>query len=195
MTLKIVSDATGGRIQNETPIDVMTVGAAGLITLPGNLILSAGFLKQGATKKIGCSVFLTADTAFSINTDTKVPYTGVNWNPNNGFNTSNNRFIPDVPGWYLVAMTGAQSGSIASDNCQTVLRKNGSVHTTVGLSNASSAIFLVCSHSGSQLVYLNGAGDYIEGYLYRGQASGTATMPGSAGGNANRLSAILMYPD
>ncbi|WP_418131471.1 hypothetical protein [Variovorax sp. 278MFTsu5.1] len=195
MTLKIVSEATGGRIQNETPIDVLTVGAAGLITLPGNLVMPAGVLKQAGNKKIGCSVFISANTAFTRNVDTKIPYTGVGWNPNGAFNTSTNRFTPDVPGWYAVHLTSSTNGDAASDNCQTHINKNGFTNITVGLTNTSSAVLLVCVHSGSQLVYMNGTTDYIEGHVYRGQASGTCTLNGDAGGSANRLSAILMYPD
>jgi hypothetical protein len=195
MTLKIVSDATGGRIQNETPIDVLAVGAGGLITLPNNLILPAGVLKQGGNKKIGCSVFLAANTGFTRNVDTKVPYANAAWNPNGAFNTSTNRFIPDVPGWYAVHLTTSFTGDAASDNCQSHINKNGFTFITVGLSNVNSAIFLVCAHSGGQLVYLNGTTDYIEGHVYRGQASGTCTLNGDASGTANRLSAILMYPD
>lgn len=195
MTLKLLSDATGGRIQNETPIDVLTVGAGGVITLPGNLLLPAGVLKAGTSKKTTFHAFRSSAQAITINAYTKIAFDQAPLNPNTGYSIANSRFQPDVAGWYNVYATASQTGTNPTDNAQVAIYKNNGSHRTIGLLNASSSIFIVSAMSGSSLVYMNGSSDYIEIFVYRGQASGTASINGDAGGTGTFFGASLVVPD
>ena len=189
MTLKIVSDATGGRIQNETPIDAMTVGAGGAVSF-------AGAVKQGTGKKIVCAAIRTSQqAALAINTFVKVAFDSAILNPNTGYSTANSRFTPDVAGWYMVAATVTQAGTQNTDNAQLLIYKNGANHRRLSVVNTSSATHLTSQTSGSALVYLNGSGDYVEIFMYRGQSSGTASVEGEAAGTSTHFSVALMYPD
>lgn len=196
MTLRIVSDATGGRIQNETPIDVMVVGAAGAVTFSTAVTANSdltvnGKMKVAAAKMPVFSAYLNANQTLTTNTYTTVVLNAELLDNANAFNTTNGRFQPAVAGWYQVSATltiTTTSGS--ASNAQLSLYKNGSSYKRLAYRDDTSAAINSIGLTGSTLVYMNGTTDYLEMAAFCG-AAGRA----EGGANVTHLSGFLVYPD
>ena len=106
----------------------------------------------------------TAGTSQSIGTSTwtKIQFTTKQFDTANCYdNTTNYRFTPTVPGYYLITLA-AGHGS-ASYNVLGSIYKNGSSYQQ-GQGNATSATYDPCVNI-SCVIYFNGSTDYVEGYL------------------------------
>jgi hypothetical protein len=101
----------------------------------------------------------------------KVQYNNKVYDTANGFDTTNNRYIPNVAGYYLVTISINIGGSTSPSVCGLGLYKNSSVirygpvnYFTTGLTTTL---------QGTSTVYLNGTTDYVEGYAYSNGTSPT----------------------
>lgn len=124
------------------------------------------------------AAYLASDT--STATGAKIPFNTIDYDTGNNFNTSTNRFVAPVSGYYQI--TGVQRKSVAvSTYVQIALYKNGVLYQYGGAFGS----FTSAGSYGSMTVmemYLN-AGDYIEAYDQGGSTSNT-----TSGISASRLS-------
>jgi hypothetical protein len=124
------------------------------------------------------SAYLSADTAITNATGTKIPANTEEFDTNGYYdNTTNYRFTPLVAGYYQVSgqtLIGAPSTGV----CIVQIYKNGSVAKT-GTQIPFSATANYIASTVSALIYFNGSTDYVELYAY--QSSGTTqTMFGAS---------------
>jgi hypothetical protein len=115
-------------------------------------------------------VFLSGDVSITGGTNTKIAFNSESFDTNNNFDTSTNRFTPTVAGYYQINLFVGLTGAT---NTQAIIRKNGS-STVVGwyLVNTSSY-----GGMASDVIYMNGTTDYIEGFMY---VSGNSTVAGGS---------------
>jgi hypothetical protein len=109
-------------------------------------------------------VYRDATQSFTASTWVKVQYNNKVYDTANGFDTTNNRYIPNVAGYYLVTTSINVGGGSAPSVCGLGIYKNGSSvrygpvnYWTTGTSSTL---------QGTSTVYLNGTTDYIEGWTY-----------------------------
>jgi hypothetical protein len=134
------------------------------------------------------SAYLSADTAITNATGTKIPANTEEFDTNGYYdNTTNYRFTPLVAGYYQVSgqtLIGAPSVGV----CILQIYKNGSAFKT-GTQVPFSATANYIGSTVSALVYFNGSTDYVELYAY--QSSGTSqTMFGAS--YANYFQAVMV---
>lgn len=115
------------------------------------------------------SAYLSASqTITSASTYTKVALNTENWDTDNAFDTTNNRFTPLTAGYYQINMVG---------NCQNNARftwylyKNGSIYQRFFDFENSTTY----SMGTSTMVYMNGTTDYIELYVWATGSSRSVT--------------------
>lgn len=111
-----------------------------------------------------------------------------------GWDGTNFRFKPTVPGVYLVTLfcyTEAYSGS-SPDVARNVLSlyKNGTEFSWTAIANKSS-ITAALSPTLTCLVSLNGSSDYIEGFIYM-EDSGNTSWRVLANGNRTRMQVVRL---
>jgi hypothetical protein len=112
-----------------------------------------------------------ASGSFSVpsSTDTKVPINTVVYDTNNCFNTSTNRFTPNVAGYYQVQ--GAVFISPPNNTSGFILQifKNGALFQQVHRDQYEVNFNqLAC---GGTIVYCNGTTDYLELYVWQNGGS------------------------
>lgn len=120
-------------------------------------------------------VYLSANQTVTAVTNTKITLDTEVFDTANCFNTTTNRFTPNVAGYYQFnVMLGASASSSLGYN-YIQLYKNG-VYDSIAIygpySNAANYGVL------STLIYMNGTTDYVELYA---QISGTGTITVSGG--------------
>jgi len=114
------------------------------------------------------SAYLSSNQVISTGVDTKVQFNTETFDTANCYdNTTNYRFTPTVAGYYEVTVavrdqTGATAGTIRAN-----IWKNGSVYSTSIVS---------CTANGNtsattNLIYMNGSTDYLEGYMFQNSGS------------------------
>jgi len=125
------------------------------------------------------SAYLSANQNVTASTYTKVTIDTETFDVGACFNTSTNRFTPNVAGYYLVtAAIAFNSSAVNPTNTQSLIYKNGSeVKSASGASSASRFTGVATG-----IVYLNGTTDYLEAYAFA--AGGTGTLYVQAGGLA-----------
>lgn len=104
-----------------------------------------------------------------------------NFDLTNAFNTTNNRFTPQVAGYYQINF-GINFAALAS-GCMALLYKNGTSYVR-GTQGGSASI----GSCGSTLVYLNGSSDYLELYAYQSSGAGVNL----SGNNDTFMNGILV---
>jgi len=114
------------------------------------------------------SAYLSTSQTISTGTDTKVQYNTKVFDTANCYdNTTNYRYTPNVAGYYEVTVavrdqTGAAVGTIRAN-----IWKNGSVYSTSIVNNSTNGM----TSSTTNLIYMNGSTDYLEGYIYQNSGS------------------------
>jgi len=133
--------------------------------------------KSGTLNVAGPAFYTSASAATSVASSAyvKIGFNTVTFDTASCFDTTNNRFVPNVAGYYQINAGIQYNGpSTTSGFALISLGKNGSVYT--GGQNLITAIqYAIPSTSG--LIYLNGTTDYVEIYGYQSQGS-TQTMSG-----------------
>jgi len=100
---------------------------------------------------------------------TKAAFNTITLDTNSNFDTTNYRFQPTIAGYYFLGWT-LDMGGVSSNISLTQVYKNG-----VGYSRGSGMAIAQTEFygTGTALVYLNGASDYVELYGYMSIPSGT----------------------
>jgi hypothetical protein len=177
----VLSGATSGSITLE-PTAVAGTNTITLPALTGTVLTSASpqsaFPSNIAGTGPAFRVYLSANQTVTNVTNTKVTLDTEIFDTANCFNTSTNRFTPNVAGYYQFnVMLGASASSSLSYNYIQIY-KNG-VFDSIAIygpySNAANYGVL------STLISMNGTTDYIELYV---QISGTGTLTVSGGATA-----------
>jgi hypothetical protein len=117
------------------------------------------------------SAYLASQQNLTPSTYTKVTINSETFDVGACFDTSTNRFTPNVAGYYLVnAVIAFNSTANNPTNAQSLIYKNGSsVKEAAGASPASRFTGVATG-----IVYMNGTTDYLEAYAYA--AGGTGTL-------------------
>ena len=141
------------------------------------------------------SAYQNTNQSYSSGVSALVNFQDKNWDTAGAFNNTGSTvtlnglsvpayaFCPNVAGYYQVNLMVRTNNSSAE--AQSNIHKNGSAWCAGSAINITSG-----SQSGtgaSSIVFLNGTGDYIQGYVYTGSA-GT----GSSGNQSTQFSAILV---
>ena len=162
-------------------LNAITSGAGGVALsgdTSGNLtIQSAGvnvatFTSTGMISNVGAPAFSAyASSNQSITTGwNKVALNAKEFDTNNNFNTSTNRFTPTVAGYYQISGGVAGVSAITTGEYLISIYKNGSEYKRgIDIPNGASLYSLQVS----SLVYFNGSTDYIELYCYNNAGSPT----------------------
>lgn len=119
------------------------------------------------------SAYATSNQSFTRDVNTKVTFDVEEFDTNNNFSSS--RFQPTVAGYYQINLI-VRAASVGGTNMSALIYKSGSLIQYCGSncdSNGYGSAML------SQVVYLNGTTDYIEGW---------GTINGSSGANFNSAS-------
>lgn len=145
-------------IERENGTDVLTIDASGNIRAAAGASLVGNGPAFRVYASTAVTVFGTADV--KVNFDTKA------YDTNSAFDLTNDRFQPTVAGYYQItgniSVAGGTSAIIAS------IRKNGALHS-VGPSPTANRTNV------ADLVYLNGAGDYVELWGYSSTSQNSAS--------------------
>lgn len=122
-----------------------------------------------------CKVYNSGNFSVANGTFTKVPYNTRDFDTASAFDTTNNRFLPLIAGYYQVTAR-ATAGSVSTTGQSAgSIYKNGSEYLR-GLQIANSANASICPMI-SALVYLNGSTDYVEFFAYQ-STGGSVTFLG-----------------
>ena len=122
----------------------------------------------------------TSKQSFSINTWTKVQFNGETFDTDNCFDsTTNYRFTPTKAGYYQVNLTITWDGGQGTALRELAIYKNGSSYARTYSSLGSGVPGATAGKSGSDIVYLNGSTDYIEGYIYDADGVANQVLNGS----------------
>jgi hypothetical protein len=125
------------------------------------------------------SAYLASQQNLTPSTYTKVTINTETFDAGACFDTSTNRFTPNVAGYYLVnAVIAFNSTANNPTSAQSLIYKNGSsVKEAAGASPASRFTGVATG-----IVYMNGTTDYLEAYAYA--AGGTGTLYVQVSGSA-----------
>ena len=118
--------------------------------------------------------YLDADQSVTSNVETKVQInvkTGTNFFDTHGwFDTTNNRYVPQIPGYY--SFNGLLRIGGASQTVQAIyFYKNGTTYSVGTINRVATSSSIHIGHS--DVIYLNGTTDYVELYGLVTATSGT----------------------
>ena len=129
-----------------------------------------------------CSVYSSTAQAIAANTPTKIQFDTAEYDVTAAFDLSNNRFQPDVAGYYQVNCgCGVESGAVQNF---TSIYKNGVEYRRSTTSSEGGNTRL------STLIHLNGTTDYVEGFVRINKAFNT--IPG---GILTSFSSAMVQPE
>ena len=110
----------------------------------------------------------TASTRVKLALDTKI------YDREVLFNTSTNRFIPLLPGYYSIFLKLDATFTATKGPSDALIRVNGSdVNFGTSQVNNSSADISQISSAATSLVFLNGSTDYVEGFIDASNSTNT----------------------
>lgn len=136
-------------------------GAVGASELAAEAVTQEKVASGVAGEGPAFSVYLSANQTVASGVATKVALNTEEFDTANAFNTTTNRFMPQVAGYYLVTAHIGASASTAGTICVPYVYKNGTLykqgHSYIPPSGSSSM-----QGSITALVYLNGSTDYVE---------------------------------
>ena len=158
----------------------LVTNAAGSVS---QAMLASGVAGTGPA----CSVTLSSPQSISSGVYTKIGLNSELFDTNNNFNTSNNRFLPTVAGYYQIsAQVSISVGSVVGTVALQV-QKNGSsiLEAFQTIANVGNAYM----PAGNKLVYMNGTTDYLEFFAF--QNSGVSCNA-AAGESVTFFSAALV---
>ena len=115
-------------------------------------------------------------------TPSKLIYQVEEFDTNNAYDPATSRFQPNVPGYYLISAAYQTVVTTAAPLIRLV--KNGMDYAYSVFANISQATPIVTVNT---LVYLNGAGDYVEIHASQGTTGDT-----TAGGTGCYFSGVLV---
>lgn len=185
MTFKLASDATGGRLLDETGIAMQVTN--GIVTFP------AGVVKQSQTKRSIFSVFASANTPITTSVYTKAAMAGKVFDPANAFSTANSRYQPLTAGWYQINATCTVGLGPQSSIAKAAIYRNGTLYRALGGLTLVTTNQVLATFGGAFSIYFNGTTDYVEIWAVTEIAS--TTVAGDAGGTLTHMSGFLIEAD
>ena len=126
--------------------------------LPDASITQADLAAGVASNGPAFSATQSAAQSITSSTTTKITFDTKEFDTNNCFNTSTNRFTPTVAGYYHVV--GCVYPNTTTTFSMTVIGKNGSNYKAVQTTATNVGVETSC------IVYCNGTTDFIELYGY-----------------------------
>jgi hypothetical protein len=111
------------------------------------------------------------------NTSTKVTLNSINLDTNGCFSTANNRFTPNVPGYYQFNGHLIPQGSTGTNLSDVTIYKNGSLAIQGSLMYNAFALYSTAFCVVAGILYMNGTTDYVE-LWGRAIGSGSLTLSG-----------------
>ena len=168
-SVTILGDTSGSVV-----LAAPAVAGSSTITLPttGGTVMATGNMPAASVYMANTMNGVSSDVFTKVQFDTKVFDTATCFNNTgstatlNGLSVPSYSFCPNVAGYYQVTMNMDNYGSTSGLNITQQIFKNGVRHTYnyVYSSALSSGGYEIPQTLGC-LVYLNGTGDYINGYL------------------------------
>lgn len=148
----------------------LAVGANGTV-LTADSAESTGLKWATASAASGPAFRAYRDTSaqsFNQNTWTKIQFNAESFDTDSCFDsTTNYRFTPTKAGYYEIVLAGYVQQTEGNKTCAVGIYKNGTLYArTMQVMDTEPA------GSGSDIVYLNGTTDYVEGYVF--SESGTS---------------------
>ena len=177
MSIKLTAQS-GGSVALDAP--TQTDSSADLtLTLPVNTGTSGQVIQTNGSGTLSFAT-PTGDTAPAFHaklsgtqsapsnaTFTKLQFANEVFDSNNCFDTSNNRFTPNVGGYYIITLGFSYANGNYSEATSILqIRKNGSADNCFGTSSRVGGFESRWGFNVSGVVQLNGSGDYVEGYIY-----------------------------
>ena len=184
MASVITATTTSGLTQSADNSGVLQLasGTGNLVTVPS---VTGTAMVSGNMPAF--SAYANTSATFTSGTTSKVAVNTIIFDTANCFNTTTNRFTPNVAGYYQINGKNRISGTNVTGNA--TLFKNGS-QLIIGsyVTSQSSIVFSIVS----TIAYLNGTTDYIELYGYGDATSGSPSFSFVSVGNCCEFSASLV---
>jgi hypothetical protein len=162
MSSVVIAGNTSGTITLDAP----NVAGTTVLTLPtanGTVLTTANTFGAGTGPTF--SAYRASNQSISANTLTKIAFDTEEWDSASCFDTSTNRFTPNVAGYYqidCIIACGASGTAADGMNFGFLLYKNGSTYKFGFYANAGGSNDQYIP--GAFLVYCNGTTDYLEIY-------------------------------
>jgi hypothetical protein len=121
--------------------------------------------KQPSTQSIPATIF------------TKLTFGAAQFDTNNNWSSSNNRYTPTVAGKYFLEATAGFDGLGSSADAFVVIYKNGSAYAWGTRINVSASGVASNYSTASAIADANGTTDYFEAYVYVNPAASTINDP------------------
>ena len=155
MSQVIIAGDTSGTITLQAP----AVSGSTTLTLPaatGTVMVSGNMP--------AFSYYLGAGQTISTATDTKIQFATKIFDTNNYYDaTTNYRFTPLIAGYYQITVCVRDGSSAITGSIRVNIWKNGGAVSTFISANSSNGASAITT----QLIYMNGSTDYVEGYIYQ----------------------------
>ena len=113
---------------------------------------------------------------------TKLVWDDVDFDPEDFFDLSNNRFLPRLagaaaaPGYWEIGGNVALSAMGDQKTIQLAIYKNGALWKEIARATTSCALSATVGANGACLVYLDGVSDYVEWYVQQSQGAARNTL-------------------
>lgn len=123
--------------------------------------------------------FLSANQAISHGTFTKVTFDVVTHDIGSGFDVSNNRYQPTIPGYYRFFMKQYVGSAVDVYAIITLIYKNGigyqqgGIYSRMQMAGFTNDDMYASTVDVSEVFYMDGD-DYVEGYVYQASEDGQA---------------------
>lgn len=135
--------------------------------------------------------YATVNQTISNTTYTKVNLSAEIYDTNNNFDTSTARFTPTVAGYYQISSRVGMLGIANMTDCFGSLYKNGSEFARMGQATTGATASFPCP-AGSVLVYMNGSTDYLELYIYQGNAAASSLQTNAFGAASTYMTGVFV---
>jgi hypothetical protein len=172
MSVTILPSADGAKVDIQVGgVTRATIDSAGNITVTGQAKSAAPAFRANRS----------TDQSLSEGTWTKVQLPNEDFDTASCFDsTTNHRFLPTAPGYYLLNWVVAGAGVTNTNRVMSAAYKNGSAYQYGSAEYLPSATGSAQHSVGSALVYLNGTTDYVELWAYINGAGGNNANAGTA---------------
>lgn len=141
----------------------------GAVTLTSSDVTSALGYTPGTGNGPVFSAYLASNQSISNSTATKVAFATKTFDTNSFFDTTNNRFLPTVAGYYqvnsVVEIIDSGVGSAGIDYYVSIY-KNGSEYSRGSRITLATGNYSTISQGASSVISMNGTTDYLEIFVF-----------------------------
>lgn len=168
-------------------VDVLKAESNGVVTLTKPLVVSS----PAATPVL--RVAKSGTQSLPHAGESKITFDTVTTDTAGGWSTVNNRYTPNVAGWYLVSASVLETIASGSFTDTVVLVKKNGVSAFAGQEIGDTSGLNVVALTLSVPVFLNGTTDYLEIFVYQ-QNSGALSATVAVASTSTYFSAIFLRP-